>query len=366
MSKAKIAITIGDLDRLFNSGIHQNALTLKKILESSGHSVTLLNPFRETREYTKLGGIKTFSHHALMEEKFDVFITVSFSLPLKDILELKRTKGTKIVSCQYGNRYEDYIENMFIKKDTERCLTFKKDLHCDARWISPHFEYHADWLETVAPNTKVKVCPYVWDPKYLVEHVNKNSKGVDPNFNQSKKLGNISIHEPNMSRMKNCMIPLSIVSTLNRADKDLISGIVVTNVQDLVKDEKFIDLINRLGLINNTVFTARQHTGDFICSEHVGTVVTHQSKCELNYLYFDYLYYGYPVIHNSRAFKNVGYYYEEQDIKQGASQLRKAIETHHDNLERYKESGKEVIWKHHHENPDNIKGYAELIEELLS
>ena len=366
MGKAKIGITIGDLDRLFNSGIHQNALTVKKVLESSGHSVTLLNPFRETREDDKLDGIKTFSHRLAMEEKFDIIITVSFSYPVDQAFEVKDAKGTKFVACQYGNRYEDYIEKMFVKKDTESLLFFKKDLYCDARWVSPHFEYQADWLETIVPNTKVKVCPYVWDPKYLVEHVNKKCEGKDPNFNQSKKVQNVSIHEPNMSRMKNCMIPLSIVSYLNRSDKELISELTVTNITDIVKDEKFIDLVNRLDLVDKTIFSRRWHTGDFICSEHVGSIVTHQSNCELNYIYLDYLYYGYPLIHNSKAFKNTGYYYEDQNIKQGAEQLRKAIETHHENLEEYRESGKEMIWKHHYENPDNVKGYAELIEELLS
>lgn len=366
MGKAKIAITIGDLDRLFNSGIHQNALTLKKVLESSGFLVALLNPFSEVRKYSQLDGLKTFPHTIVNQEKFDVIINVSFTYPIVDALRVREKHGTKLVSCQYGNRYENYLEKMFVLGNTQSLLSFKKDSFFDARWISPHFEYHKDWLEVVAPETKVDVCPYVWNPDYLVNYISSKFKNHNPTFDSENSAANVSIHEPNLSRLKNCMIPMSIASHLNRKNPELISKLVVTNSQDLVKDERFVDIVNRLGLVEKAQFVPRYHTGDFLCSGDAGTVVAHQVDCELNYLYLDYLYYGYPLVHNSAPFKDVGYYYPDQDIKQASAQLQKAIETHHDNFSQYQEKSKELIWKYHYKNKDNAVGYTELIEELLS
>ena len=38
-------------------------------------------------------------------------------------------------------------------------------------------------------------------------------------------------------------------------------------------------------------------------------VVSHQLDCPQNYLYLDTIYGGYPLIHNSLHFSDIGYYY---------------------------------------------------------
>lgn len=65
-------------------------------------------------------------------------------------------------------------------------------------------------------------------------------------------------------------------------------------------------------------------------------VVTHQWENDLNYLYYDVLYGGYPLIHNSERLKDYGYYYESFDALYGASVLGGAWLDHDRLLEDYR------------------------------
>jgi hypothetical protein len=45
----------------------------------------------------------------------------------------------------------------------------------------------------------------------------------------------------------------------------------------------------------------------------VDAVITHQWENDLNYLYWDVLSLGYPLVHNSSRIKDAGYYYPDFD-----------------------------------------------------
>ena len=48
-----------------------------------------------------------------------------------------------------------------------------------------------------------------------------------------------------------------------------------------------------------------------------GAVVTHQTLNELTNLYFETLYLGLPLIHNSPMLEDYGYYYNDFDLEKG-------------------------------------------------
>ena len=56
-----------------------------------------------------------------------------------------------------------------------------------------------------------------------------------------------------------------------------------------------------------------------LLGQFVDTVVVHHWENGLNYLYYDVLYGGYPLIHNSEFLKDVGYYFDAFDVQSGAS-----------------------------------------------
>jgi hypothetical protein len=87
----------------------------------------------------------------------------------------------------------------------------------------------------------------------------------------------------------------------------------------------------------------------------------HQWGCELNYLYLEALYKNIPLVHNSPAFADVGYYYPEFDVNIGQEQLFNAI-----NDRGYSNQRNEAfIYKFSIHNIDNQTRYRMLIDATL-
>jgi len=66
-------------------------------------------------------------------------------------------------------------------------------------------------------------------------------------------------------------------------------------------------------------------------------VLAWQHENNRNYMYYDALYGGYPLVHNSDALpKGVGYYYEGFDAADGGTTLVSAMLTHDSRAEEYR------------------------------
>ena len=94
-------------------------------------------------------------------------------------------------------------------------------------------------------------------------------------------------------------------------------------------------------------------------------IISHQHLNALNYTYLEALYYGFPLIHNSTFFKDVGYYYKDFAMLQASKMTKLAIETHNDNLGTYLDAGKEKIWEYSPRIPLNQENTITLILDLL-
>ena len=85
----------------------------------------------------------------------------------------------------------------------------------------------------------------------------------------------------------------------------------------------------------------------------------------LNYLHMEALYLNMSLVHNSEYIKKCGYYYPNFDVREGARVLRHAIKNHDSNIEIYAAASVKCLWKYSPENPDNIKHYELLLNELI-
>tara|TARA_R110002074_G_scaffold372573_2_gene548017 strand:- start:185 stop:922 length:738 start_codon:yes stop_codon:yes gene_type:complete len=239
----------------------------------------------------------------------------------------------------------------------------EKNIYCDELWISPHFEYSSPFLQSVHPSLKIKTCPYIWNEEGLMARASLTEG--NPYFDQDNNIKKVTIHEPNISYMKNCFIPLCITSRSRSLSPTSIETLSIFNVNHLTANKDFIQLISALNL-QDIVGGNKRYSIPWLASKKlVGTPVMHQRNCELNYMHLEFMHLGYPVVHNCAPFKDAGYFYEGINIETGALKLIEAVETHRSNLKEYNERSKKVIWKYHSDNPKNIQGYVKLIEEVL-
>jgi hypothetical protein len=92
--------------------------------------------------------------------------------------------------------------------------------------------------------------------------------------------------------------------------------------------------------------------------------VSHQWENNLNYLYFDLAWMGWPIVHNALFCKDVGYYYSEFNYEEGGKQLLNAIYNHDNNIEEYIIRNRKAIDKYLTTNLELQKKYIELINNL--
>jgi len=355
----KIGITTKCDENLFGNGLNQNVWFLYRLLQGAGYDVNLVS------ESNKHHGKKLITQDILPLtaeniKNYDMIMECAFALESNTADALIKSGGVRI-GIQYGNRLLIDLESMLFKP--KNAGIGKKDIH--EIWCSPHFEFSIPALE-ILEKTEMHVCPYVWSPD-VVTHTYISHK-VDPFFKPSTNTSNISFFEPNLNIVKSCMIPCIITEDLYNRKPELINDIYNFGSLKLAEHKTFLSMVNKLNIKRDKKisFEGRYKLVWALHKQFAGTIVSHHWMNGLNYLQLEAMYFGTPIVHNSEFFKEHGYYYSEWDAKEGSRQLQRAIETHKETYLSQRERDREKLWEFHPDNPKNIQGYVDLIENALA
>ena len=164
-----------------------------------------------------------------------------------------------------------------------------------------------------------RVVPFVWDPMFLSARARRCPSTV--NTGRAAVSGKrLTVMEPNHDVVKFCVYPMLIIDEAYRRDPDAICFTHVTNALHLAHDSpEFVMLMNYLDIVRagKASFVGRFDTPLFL-AELTDIVVSHQWSNPLNYFYFDVCWQGYPLVHNASLAPDLGYYYPDNDVQQGA------------------------------------------------
>jgi hypothetical protein len=199
----------------------------------------------------------------------------------------------------------------------------------DVIWIIPSFYYSAAYLETLF-GLPVFEIPHLWSPLLLEERALSLSK-VDASalyFNTKKNYKKIQLIllEPNIHTCKTTMMGLVAGEYIYKRRPDLLEGVYLANLpknaaaKAIVKDltvpiyipSGYREMDQILLAVNST--------------DAMPIFVCHQLYHSLNYLYYECLYYGYPLVHNSPDLANCGYFYDGFDIEGCVAAIMSAYE----------------------------------------
>ena len=98
----------------------------------------------------------------------------------------------------------------------------------------------------------------------------------------------------------------------------------------------------------------------------IDAVFAHHWENAQNYLYYEALYGGWPLIHNSHLIGDCGYRYHGFDCEEGGQALRRAFAEHDANLPAYRERARALIAKLDPEGEENVRLYSAAIESLYA
>jgi len=370
-NKPKIGITLGfpkDKADLFNNGIKQNAIYFYKLLINIGkYDVYFVVDKSTIDEPTCLQEMnyQYISSENIIETGFNIIFTFDFMLSLDKCLLLKQI-GTKNIFYNCGNLFIMESETC-LYQGKERELIYQRCNIFDACWNIPQMSNtNHYYLKTLLRCNDVIEIPFIWSPELIDKEENKYKKR-----GESKS---IAIFEPNISIMK-WAFPAVLVCENAYREEDMnskINKVYITNIiagQDTKKQfnlDNFNKLVRTLDLRNDGKLTIEaRHNSLFIMSKYADIAVSHTWENYLNYLYFDMAWMGWPIVHNGKLCKDIGYYYEEFNYEMGGQVLKDVILNHDENADIYLLKNRYYMSKYLPTNKELKRKYEILITQLL-
>lgn len=374
----KIGVTISFKkgDSLFTNGIRQNVMNLAKILSYSTkkHDVRVVNLVSEKdrpdRYEWEVNGIKTDEYTKLTNEdikSYDLWIILAVVPPLQDLQLFRQLNpNCKIISYKCGNNYVNFIEEIVYGLDQPTSKEFGAGLY-DEVWHIPQQDFNNKYFYSTLYRTVSRIVPFVWDPMFVDQHANiLSQKGKTINYQPKEGPKNIGIFEPNLGINKNAIAPMIIAERLYHTNPELIDKVLVTNSNKLRENTEFVKFVNSgfdLKRDSKIFFDSRYPIVHYL-SSFTDVVLCHQWGNDLNYLYLDAMYYGYPLVHNAYYIQDAGYYYEHFNYEQGAQQLKRALSEYDTTLEAEKVKNKSALERYRPQWKPMIDAYDQLIDNL--
>lgn len=262
----------------------------------------------------------------------------------EDDLKAVRKNGGRAVSYKFGNDYSMTVESLCFEAHPE-WVPNPKNLKMDAVWTNQqHMNTCKSFFEHLY-HTKAVCVPHLWSPYFLEKDLQSNptSQAGWP----CQSLGDrykISIFEPNINVLKTTLFPFLIAAAFYDSNKESLSNILMYNGGKIKDNRAFKRIVLETNAGKDRVASV-EHRTSFVnaMGQNGGIVVSHQWENGLNYLYYEALYGGFALVHNSPFLKDVGYYYEGFDIDDGVQALARAVSEHNENLVTYREKANRFL-----------------------
>lgn len=343
MSKYRLGITVsvkpdGDLG-FFENGLKQNVWFLYELFRRSPNceAAFLLNDSGHTPKVPDWMDLNPARIVPTLEAgKLDYVIGAGTDIALP-IMRHLREHGTRCIAFKGGNSAVMSMEAIAGRPEPSPGAECYNDYQMwDAIWMTPqHENTYRSWCETLY-RVPIHVVPQIWAPTFI-DRTKIDGWGYEP----GREKWRVASMDPNNTVMKTSHWPALIMERAYRFEPELWEAFYITNAvqfKDYLPFKTFMLALSASSAeTGHGKMTVEQRflTSQFLA--HAEAVVTHQWENDLNYLYYDVLYGGYPLIHNSPSLRNFGYHYTSFDAGAGAEALLYAKAMHDKNLKSYKE-----------------------------
>ncbi|MDT7934726.1 MAG: DUF2827 family protein [Sphingomonadaceae bacterium] len=353
---------------LWSSGINQNAvllLLLLQRLETIG-SVVLVDASLKAPPHP-LGvwsGIPTLSPDEAAEQ-LDLVIECGGRCPPHAMNRL-RDRGGRLVSYMAGNAMAMNFECVSSNLAHGEIIS---EAPFDAVWITPqHWRMNRAHCE-ITRTPRTRLVPHIWEPVFLEAHA--RSRGVNPFYRPVKAGGTtpwrLGVFDPNINVLKTFHIPLFAAEHAYRAAPQRIGRVLLFNAQQLIGVPHFDDVTTAMDLFKaGKLFAEARHSLPEALAHYVDAVVTHQWENDLNYLYWDVLWTGHPLIHNSGPAREVGYYYRDFDPEDGGRVIADALARHAERASDYRAEALSFLDRFRIDNAEVLRQHRDLIDEVMA
>lgn len=296
-------------------------------------------------------------------ESLDLIVELGSRALMPDQADTLRRHGGRLVSYMAGNAMVNNFEAL-------TSLSGHGDMPIrggfDAVWLTPQHWHMCRGHAALIRSPSVHKVPHLWSPFCLETQMMKAGR---PAFWRPREgaPARIGVFEPNVNTIKTFHLPLLSAEEAYRKKPDSIASVLLFNTFQLKDNAHVLSMRDAMELgRDRKIFYEGRHPVPEVMGLHIDLVVTHQWENNLNYLYWDILHLGWPLVHNSEAIKDVGYYYDAFDPASGGEAIARAIETHDATIDDHRRRIADVLWRYNPVNPDVLLEYGRLVEDVMA
>lgn len=365
-----IGIVIHSNALLFSNGITQNAYFIYQCLTHIGYNCRFLcnesNPVPFSHDKIPL--------YSMYDPLFDpdmylLIMTVTRPISRELYLRFHELK-IRVVSVNCGNHFmqdqEDFVRGARGGSFNGKAETF------DEIWTLPSYKQFSVYMETL---TKVPVfsTPHLWHHCILEKRAEKLSKvtikdlmyDITKHSSSPPKL-DIIIMEPNLAFFKNAWLPIIASESLFMKHPEVVNNVFVFNFPE--RPDTY-SMIKTLSLGNKLrPFQRLEMDEILVYFSKSGTIpifLSHQTNNQLNYLYYELLYFGFPLVHNSEMLDGCGYYYADNNIEMCVESIMKAFKMHNKTHIKYMSDAQKYLERVNPLNTDVCRMWNEHVKSVL-
>lgn len=350
----------GDLG-LYENGLRQNVIFLYQLYmaDPACRRVVLLNhgngEFVAWPPALGMEGAEV-ARTADVAADLDVLIVIGAAVE-PDLLASLRARGVRIIGYKGGNGAVISIEAMIAKPprtDAERYFDLGQ---YDELWMTPqHIHTYAGWARTVY-RVPVREIPQIWAPTFIDHRADALAGRFG--YRPGRAQWRVGVMEPNITVMKTSHQAMLACEAAFRDAPERFESFLISNTQAHKDNPHLISFAGALSAVHagKMTFEPRFVSADFLAN-HCDAVVTHHWENGLNYLYYEVLHGGYPLIHNAALLRDYGYYYPDFAADAAGAQLVAATRDHDAGLDTYRHTVADLIARLDPTTAANIAAHA--------
>ncbi|MDM0113022.1 DUF2827 domain-containing protein [Variovorax sp. J22R133] len=296
-------------------------------------------------------------------QTLDLMVEMSAQLAREWVIDF-RAKGGRIVSMRVGNDYVIDVERMVFGKPHGLLIT---GAPYHEIWTLPEYESICAPYFASAFRAPVRLMPHLWSPMVLDRARGRAGQGDAFDYRPGRPQWRVGIFEPNICMVKTCFTPMLACDVAHRAQPRLMEHLWVYNSFHLKDKPAFIGFAQSLDVVKHGLASFEGRFPLFqVMPSQVDAVFAHHWENSQNYLYYEALHGGFPLIHNSHLLADCGYRYHGFDCEEGGQALLRAFAEHDANLPLYRERANAFLATLDPESEANVRTYTGAIEALYT
>jgi hypothetical protein len=336
-------------DSIFQNGLYQNAYFIYKLIEAIG-CIPILIINEKTDKYPEfMQQFNCITVDDLVRNPIPLTVYLEVGLSTAPhIRKFMRTCGARIARIYLGNIFNIDVETPLFYGP----MNFSHHVigETDMILTSPHYSHYSEYMASLdnINVSSVHIAPYVWGPDFITKHNTDIPLWIPP----TDTVPTFIIMEPNISFQKNAILPLLALEKWVTDNFITNARIILINGKRLEISTYYKQLIASLTIHKNAFIDSRDRMNvrDVMKEFPSATIICYHKDNELNYMALEFLYTGYPVIHNAKTWEKAGYYYTADSIDGCAAALQ-AVRQHADRQTVYRSQTQQIFWQHSIHNP---------------